>query len=72
MLNRTIRFTILVNPDERQFIKLLSERLSRTQADAIRYLIRSAVKDLEIRFQSNGLNSPQTEDSLDDQTTPVY
>lgn len=41
-------FTIRVNQDERRMIAALSRRLERSQSDAMRLLLREAVKGLEV------------------------
>jgi hypothetical protein len=47
LLMRESRFTFLCNEDERRLIAALSERLARTQSDAVRWLIREAARELE-------------------------
>jgi len=44
---RTIRFTFLCNTSERQLIIAIAEHLNRSQGDAIRFLIRTAVQELK-------------------------
>lgn len=39
---RYVRFTFLVNPDERRTLDTLASRLQRSRSDTVRFLIRSA------------------------------
>jgi len=50
MSKRTIRFTFLVDPIERQLITRIAERLSRSQADVLRFLIKAAAEELKINL----------------------
>jgi hypothetical protein len=43
---RDERFTFLCNRDERELLAELSSRLSRTQSDVVRLLIREAARDV--------------------------
>lgn len=47
-------FTFRVNQDERQMLEQLSANLQRSQSDAVRLLIREAVKQLPGLFQGEG------------------
>jgi len=47
IMARYTRFTFLVNSDERRMIVALAERLQRPQSDAIRFVIREAVRALD-------------------------
>jgi hypothetical protein len=40
------RFTFLCDPNERQAIAALAERLSRSQSDAVRFVVVEAAKQL--------------------------
>ena len=44
---RNHRFTFLCSHEERQLIAALAKRLERTQSDAVRLLIREAVRGLK-------------------------
>ena len=46
-MRRRDTFTFKVSDDERRMIAALSHRLERSQSDAVRLLIREAVKGLE-------------------------
>ena len=45
-MRRIDTFTFRVNATERQLLTALAERLQRSQSDAVRLLIREAVRDL--------------------------
>ncbi len=51
---RVDTFTFRVNEDERQMLEQLSVNLQRSQSDAVRLLIREAVKQLPGLFQGEG------------------
>jgi len=42
---RNIRFTFLCNAEERRQLRMLSNYLSRSQSDTVRFLISRAMKD---------------------------
>ena len=44
---RTIRFTFLCSNTERQLIAELAEALQRSQSDALRWIIRAAVSEIQ-------------------------
>lgn len=43
---RDTRFTFLCNDEERKLLRTLAQRLSRTESDTVRWLIRQAVGKL--------------------------
>jgi hypothetical protein len=45
---RSIRFTFLLNDDERQQLRSMSQHLRRTQGDTVRLLIQLASEELNI------------------------
>lgn len=45
---RTIPFTFLTDADERNLIARLAKRLERSQSDAVRFLVLSAARELEL------------------------
>jgi hypothetical protein len=47
MRKRDASFKFKVGSDERQMIAILAERLQRSQSDAVRLVIREAVRSLE-------------------------
>ena len=47
-MSRADTFTFRVNRHERQMIAALARRLQRSQSDAIRWLVREAVRELGI------------------------
>lgn len=42
------RFAFLVNGDERARIRTLAERLQRSESDAVRLIVREAVRQLDV------------------------
>ena len=44
---RLDRFTFLINADERRMIAALAARMNRSQGDAVRTVIRDAVRAME-------------------------
>ena len=55
MRKRRIRFTLLVNEQERKTITELAKRMQRTQSDAVRFLIRQASQSQQItEVQTDG------------------
>jgi len=51
---RTYRFTFLCNREERRLLATLAEKIQRSQSDALRWLVRGAVKELQIKEGSLG------------------
>jgi hypothetical protein len=47
-MGRYQRFTFLVNGEERAAIKSLALRLQRSESDAVRLVVREAVRELEL------------------------
>jgi hypothetical protein len=47
-MGRYKRFTFLVNGEERAAIKSLAERLQRSESDAVRLVVREAVRELSL------------------------
>jgi hypothetical protein len=45
---RNIKFTFLCNQEERHMITAVANRLNRSQGDMLRFLIRSAVQELQL------------------------
>lgn len=45
-MRRGILFTVRINNDERQAIAALAKRLSRSQSDAVRFVVIEAAKQL--------------------------
>ncbi len=43
---RTCRFTFLCNREERQLLRAIAKRLSRTESDTVRWLLREAAREL--------------------------
>lgn len=43
---RNIRFTLLCSPEERELIALLAQHLRRSQADAVRLILREAAAEV--------------------------
>ena len=43
---RLSRFTFVVNDEERRLIQVLADKLSRSQSDALRFMIVSATREL--------------------------
>ena len=41
---RTVRFTFYCDPEERQIIKQLANTMQRSQSDAVRLVLREALK----------------------------
>jgi hypothetical protein len=58
---RQKRFTFLCNQDERNMIKTLAERLQRSQSDAIRLLIGSAIQELTLQVPQGNLEKVSKE-----------
>ena len=50
---RKERFTFLCNEHERKLISVLAERLSRSQGDAMRFLVRIAAEELMLDLQND-------------------
>ena len=50
---RKERFTFLCNERERKLISVLAERLSRSQGDAMRFLVRIAAEELMLDLQND-------------------
>lgn len=44
--HRNIKFTFLVNEEERHFIEAIAQSLKRSQGDALRFLIGTAALEL--------------------------
>ncbi len=47
-MRRISQFAFRVNKDERRLIELLAQHLDRSQADAIRFVIRKAAQELAL------------------------
>jgi len=58
-MKRSNIFTLRVNHDEKQLISTLANRLQRSQSDALRFVIREVVKELEAINKLNIQNSNQ-------------
>ena len=58
---RTQRFTFLVNAPERQLIAAIAARLDRSQADSIRFILRSAAVELQLDLEHRDLDGLQVE-----------
>ena len=63
-MSRYKRFTFLCNPNERRMIAFLARQLQRSQSDAIRYIIRKAVKVHE--YDDKLLNDRKNEELNND------
>jgi len=51
------RFTFLVNPEERQMIALLAEKLRRSQSDAVRFVVFQSVRQFIADEQQRQMHS---------------
>jgi len=56
-MRKEIRFTFLVDDEERELIRKIAERLNRSQSDAVRLIVVNAARGLL------GENGTETEES---------
>jgi hypothetical protein len=56
---RSDTITVRVSAAEREAIKALAERLQRSQSDAVRFVVREAVRELENRTGRQEEPEPQ-------------
>ena len=53
-MTRPDTFTFRINQAERGLLERLSQRLQRTQSDALRWLIREAIRELDAAEAMSG------------------
>ena len=53
-MRRSNRFTMRVNDIELELITFLARSLQRTRSDAVRWLVREAVRELQIKLDTHG------------------
>jgi hypothetical protein len=61
---RFIRFTFVVNPDEREMIRLVAKEMERSESDAIRLIIKQTAKELFGPYQNNDTMTLLSEDDI--------
>ena len=59
------RFTFLCDKDERRLIAALAERLKRSQSDAVRFVVITAVRELAAQDANTFISHPiETQSTL--------
>jgi hypothetical protein len=53
---RTARFTFLCNAEERRLLAAVAARLSRTESDVLRWLVRETARELNVASGSDQAN----------------